>query len=236
MGHFFNAQQKADGTSGTAAIDLASQNASLQAAALQLRQEVAGLRSMLGTHMGCACKHVHGYVARESQGGGIPAIDAIAGRTFELEYDHPPRMGSDDDAYVRYFSRFGGGDGRRDSTPGLSETPVSPVHQQQQQHQRHTRATSNSGARPSISQPQQQQQHVMPTTTIAVTAGMSVPALLPPQQQQMTTNANGSIVPIPIKATGVSSSSIEPTQVLAPDLSALGGDDMFGVRAPAVFS
>ena len=46
----------------------------------------------------CSCQHVNGYLAREAEGGGIPAILYGAGKTLERDYTHPPKWGSEDDA------------------------------------------------------------------------------------------------------------------------------------------
>lgn len=46
----------------------------------------------------CSCQHVNGYLAREAEGGGIPAILYGAGKSLERDYTHPPKWGSEDDA------------------------------------------------------------------------------------------------------------------------------------------
>jgi hypothetical protein len=55
----------------------------------------------------CSCQHVNGYLAREAEGGGIPAILYGAGKTLERDYTHPPKWGSEDDALVDVLARAG---------------------------------------------------------------------------------------------------------------------------------
>lgn len=87
----------------SAARDLGARNTSLQTVALSLRRELASLRQDLDHHDGCSCEHVKGYLAREMSGGGIPTIDALAGRVMSLNYSNVPTMGSDNDLYRDIF-------------------------------------------------------------------------------------------------------------------------------------
>ncbi|GAA5826661.1 hypothetical protein JCM11251_002841 [Rhodosporidiobolus azoricus] len=85
----------------TAATDLCTRNLSLQADCRALLAEVHSLRAfMTQTHpAGCPCVHVNGYLARETDGGGIPAILYGAGATLDRDYSKVPKWGADDDVF-----------------------------------------------------------------------------------------------------------------------------------------
>ncbi|GAA5972989.1 hypothetical protein JCM11641_000353 [Rhodosporidiobolus odoratus] len=82
----------------TASTELCNRNISLQAECRALLAEVHSLRTFLGqSHPpGCSCMHVQGYLAREADGGGIPAILYGAGATLERDYTKMPRWGQED--------------------------------------------------------------------------------------------------------------------------------------------
>ncbi|GAA5868580.1 hypothetical protein JCM3774_005435 [Rhodotorula dairenensis] len=85
----------------TAAAELCSRNVALQAECRTLLAEVHSLRTYMSqahAQGSCTCQHVNGYLAREAEGGGIPAILYGAGKTLERDYAHPPKWGSEDDA------------------------------------------------------------------------------------------------------------------------------------------
>ncbi|KAK4052481.1 hypothetical protein OIV83_002283 [Microbotryomycetes sp. JL201] len=82
----------------------ATKNHALQNIALSLRQELTQIRQKLDAHDGCDCEHVVGYLARERAGGGIPTIDALAGRVFSIDYKNVPTLGSEDDCYQHHFT------------------------------------------------------------------------------------------------------------------------------------
>lgn len=84
-----------------AAAELCSRNVALQAECRTLLAEVHSLRTYMSqahAQGSCQCQHVNGYLAREAEGGGIPAILYGAGKTLERDYTHPPKWGSEDDA------------------------------------------------------------------------------------------------------------------------------------------
>ena len=83
----------------TQAAEVSAQNAAIQQRALQLQQEVYHLRGLLDAHQGCNCEHVRGYLARETAGGGIPTIHALAGRILSLDYSNSPKLGGAADVY-----------------------------------------------------------------------------------------------------------------------------------------
>ncbi|GAA5984740.1 hypothetical protein JCM10908_003480 [Rhodotorula pacifica] len=84
-----------------AAAELCTRNVALQAECRTLLAEMHNLRTyMTQAHPpgACSCQHVNGYLAREAEGGGIPAILYGAGKTLERDYTHPPKWSSEDDA------------------------------------------------------------------------------------------------------------------------------------------
>ncbi|GAA5962169.1 hypothetical protein JCM8115_006615 [Rhodotorula mucilaginosa] len=84
-----------------AAAELCTRNVALQAECRTLLAEVHNLRTYMSQahpQGACSCQHVNGYLAREAEGGGIPAILYGAGKTLERDYTHPPKWGSEDDA------------------------------------------------------------------------------------------------------------------------------------------
>lgn len=83
------------------ASQIAAQNVQLQAVALNLRDQLLQLRHIAGLHTGCTCEHVIGYFKREHKGGGLPTIDIMAGRTFQMDYTNVPKLGSDDDLFAK---------------------------------------------------------------------------------------------------------------------------------------
>ncbi|PRQ72307.1 hypothetical protein AAT19DRAFT_9646 [Rhodotorula toruloides] len=87
----------------TASSDLCNRNLALQAECRALLSEVHSLRSFLSqSHPEglCTCQHINGYLARERDGGGIPAILYGAGETLERDYARPPKWGAEDDAFA----------------------------------------------------------------------------------------------------------------------------------------
>ncbi|KAM0790588.1 hypothetical protein ACM66B_004453 [Microbotryomycetes sp. NB124-2] len=88
----------------SAARTQATKNQALQNIALSLRNELMQLRSRLDAHDGCDCEHVAGYLARERSGGGIPTIDALAGRVFSIDYKNVPTLGSEEDCYKDHYT------------------------------------------------------------------------------------------------------------------------------------
>ncbi|GAA6009584.1 hypothetical protein JCM10207_004112 [Rhodosporidiobolus poonsookiae] len=86
----------------TASTDLCNRNIVLQADCRALLAEVHHLRALLGqSHPpGCTCVHIQGYLAREADGGGIPAILYGAGQTVNRDYTNMPRYGADDDLFA----------------------------------------------------------------------------------------------------------------------------------------
>ncbi|GAA6046930.1 hypothetical protein JCM3770_003435 [Rhodotorula araucariae] len=88
--------------------DLCNRNHVLQQTALALRQEALTLRQLMHAHQGCNCEHAQGYIIRDQQGGGLEAIEQLAGHTLHLDYSVPPRMGTEDDVYA-FIDRPGGG-------------------------------------------------------------------------------------------------------------------------------
>jgi hypothetical protein len=88
-------------SSFSAAAELCTRNVALQAECRTLLAEVHNLRTYMSQahpQGACSCQHVNGYLAREAEGGGIPAILYGAGKTLERDYTHPPKWGSEDDA------------------------------------------------------------------------------------------------------------------------------------------
>lgn len=85
------------------------------------------LRALLSTHDGCACEHVLGYLAREAEGGGIPTINALAGRTLELDYTAVPTMGSEDDTYASHPHFRVEREGSMDSSTVVAMEPPIPI-------------------------------------------------------------------------------------------------------------
>ncbi|KAM0752954.1 hypothetical protein T439DRAFT_323568 [Meredithblackwellia eburnea MCA 4105] len=84
----------------TQSATLCASNQQLQSNALALHHEVLRLRrELVMLHSTCSCEHVVGYLSRESQGGGIPTIESIAGRTLRCDYGNVPCMGSEEDCY-----------------------------------------------------------------------------------------------------------------------------------------
>lgn len=86
-----------------ASSDLCNRNLALQAECRALLSEVHSLRSFLSqSHPEglCTCQHINGYLARERDGGGIPAILYGAGETLERDYARPPKWGAEDDAFA----------------------------------------------------------------------------------------------------------------------------------------
>ncbi|BGP34995.1 hypothetical protein JCM10296v2_006819 [Rhodotorula toruloides] len=87
----------------TASSDLCNRNLALQAECRALLSEVHSLRSFLSqSHPEglCTCQHINGYLARERDGGGIPAILYGSGETLERDYARPPKWGAEDDAFA----------------------------------------------------------------------------------------------------------------------------------------
>ncbi|GAA5913077.1 hypothetical protein JCM6882_005555 [Rhodosporidiobolus microsporus] len=85
----------------TAATELCTRNLALQADCRALLAEVHSLRAfMTQSHPpGCPCVHINGYLARETDGGGIPAILYGAGATLDRDYARVPKCGQDEDVY-----------------------------------------------------------------------------------------------------------------------------------------
>ncbi|GAA6036408.1 hypothetical protein JCM8097_001706 [Rhodosporidiobolus ruineniae] len=86
----------------TASTDLCNRNIALQAECRNLLAEVHSLRTFLtqAHPPGCSCVHVNGYLAREQDGGGIPAILYGAGATLERDFSQVPRWGTDEDCFA----------------------------------------------------------------------------------------------------------------------------------------
>ncbi|GAA5853062.1 hypothetical protein JCM8547_000188 [Rhodosporidiobolus lusitaniae] len=117
----------------TASTDLCNKNLALQAECRALLAEVHSLRTFISqSHpLGCACVHIQGYLAREREGGGIPAILYGAGASLERDYSQVPKYGSDDDLFAGQVENaalealtIGGGLG---SVPGLEGVRAAPV-------------------------------------------------------------------------------------------------------------
>ncbi|GAA6049190.1 hypothetical protein JCM3770_003301 [Rhodotorula araucariae] len=127
----------------TASSDLCARNFALQAECRTLLTEVHSLRTMLAQvhpEQSCQCPHIVGYVVREREGGGIPAILYGAGATVDRDYSRVPKWGTEDDvlagvietqgldAFATGSSLSGAGNGRGDfarggSTSTRGETP-----------------------------------------------------------------------------------------------------------------
>ncbi|GAA5848975.1 hypothetical protein JCM9279_004681 [Rhodotorula babjevae] len=87
----------------TASTDLCSRNLALQAECRNLFTEVHALRTMLAQahpEHSCQCPHIVGYVVREREGGGIPAILYGASGTTERDYTRVPKWGTEDDVFA----------------------------------------------------------------------------------------------------------------------------------------
>ncbi|BGP51226.1 hypothetical protein JCM10450v2_007155 [Rhodotorula kratochvilovae] len=87
----------------TASTDLCTRNMALQAECRTLLTEVHSLRTMLAQvhpEHSCACPHIVGYVVREREGGGIPAIMYGAGQTVDRDYSRVPKWGTEDDVFA----------------------------------------------------------------------------------------------------------------------------------------
>ncbi|GAA5920887.1 hypothetical protein JCM3775_003993 [Rhodotorula graminis] len=87
----------------TASTDLCSRNLALQAECRNLFTEVHALRTMLAQahpEHSCQCPHIVGYVVRERDGGGIPAILYGASGTTERDYTRVPKWGTEDDVFA----------------------------------------------------------------------------------------------------------------------------------------
>ncbi|BGP27290.1 transcription factor [Rhodotorula toruloides] len=87
----------------TASSDLCSRNLALQAECRALLTEVHSLRTFLSQNHPegiCTCTHINGYLARERDGGGIPAILYGAGSTLDRDYTRTPKWGDDDDLFA----------------------------------------------------------------------------------------------------------------------------------------
>ncbi|GAA5995253.1 uncharacterized protein JCM10292_005058 [Rhodotorula paludigena] len=86
----------------SASTDLCTRNLALQAECRNLLAEVHSLRTYLAQvhpEQACQCHHIVGYVARERDGGGIPAILYGAGQTLERDYANVPKWGKEDDVF-----------------------------------------------------------------------------------------------------------------------------------------
>lgn len=89
--------------SRTASSDLCSRNLALQAECRALLAEVHSLRTFLSQNHPegvCTCQHINGYLARERDGGGIPAILYGAGATLDRDYTRTPKWGGEDDLFA----------------------------------------------------------------------------------------------------------------------------------------
>jgi len=87
----------------TAARGYCEGNQTLQSQCQALLAEVHQLRAYLiqaHPQPGCQCHHVHGYLARERDGGGLNAIMFEAQGTLERDYSKAPKWGNEDDVYA----------------------------------------------------------------------------------------------------------------------------------------
>ncbi|GAA6014667.1 hypothetical protein JCM11491_000187 [Sporobolomyces phaffii] len=77
-------------------------NQVLQSQCQALLAEVHRLRAyLIQSHPqpGCKCQHVHGYLNREREGGGLPAIMFEAQGSLDRDYSKVPKWGTEEDAY-----------------------------------------------------------------------------------------------------------------------------------------
>ncbi|KAM0791101.1 hypothetical protein ACM66B_004391 [Microbotryomycetes sp. NB124-2] len=179
------------------AADLSQANSALQATCHALQQELASLRQLLATNHPsslCTCTHVQGYLRRESSGGGIPAIERLAGDALHKTYTgddgletkpNVPDMSIKETAVLAHMEA---------QSKLAAQQAVAVHHQQQQQQQVVMDGRPTRRGRSASSYSHQQQQQESATFMLPPPAHASPPASVD-VERQLSINLNA----IPIR-------------------------------------